>query len=82
MRRVGWLWMCEEETFQPEAGEEERGGGRQESQDPSTHWIFHTPGHRLIHTPRDISLGDALALSLFYILHCCLVAKSDSHATP
>ena len=61
------MWICEEEAFQPEAGEVERGGERQGIQDPSIHWIFQTPVHRLIHTPHDISLGDALALSLFYI---------------
>ena len=60
------MCICEEEASQPEAGEVER-GERQEIQGPSIHWIFRTPVRRLIHTPHDISLGDALALSLFYI---------------
>lgn len=68
MRRVGWLWICEEETFQPAAGEEERGGERQEIPDPSIHWIFRTAVSRLIHNPRDISFGDAwhCPCSVFY----------------
>jgi len=78
MRRVVWLWICEEETFQPAAGEEERGGERQEIPDPSIHWTFRTAVCRLIHSPRDISLGDAMALSLFCILYCCSVAQSLS----
>ena len=43
---------------------------------PSMHWIFQTPAHRPVHSCHYIPLGDALAFSLFCILHSPQISLS------